>query len=204
ATSDASGNYSVANLISGSDYTVTIAKTGLTFTPASTVYTAIAANKTLNFTQTVVTPTYYTVSGTTKNGTTAVSGVTISAVSGSTTLTATSDASGNYTVANLVAGLDYTVTAAKSGVTFTPASTVYTAIAANKTLNFTQTVVTPTYYTVSGTTKNGTTAVSGVTISAVSGSTTLTATSDASGNYTVANLVAGLDYTVTAAKSGVT
>ncbi|MFH6946840.1 hypothetical protein, partial [Flavobacterium sp. FlaQc-50] len=94
---------------------------------------------------------------------------------------ATSDASGNYTVANLVAGLDYTVTAAKSGVTFTPASTVYTAIATNKTLNFTQ-AVTPVYYTVSGTVLNGATAVAGVTVSAVSGATTLTATSNASGN----------------------
>ncbi|PWB23519.1 glycosyl hydrolase family 18 protein [Flavobacterium sp. HTF] len=204
ATSDASGNYSIANLVSGSSYTVTIAKTGVTFTPASTVYDAISSNKTLSFTQTVVNPTYYTVSGTVLNGATPVSGATISAVSGSTTLTATSDASGNYSVANLVAGLNYTVTIAKTGVTFTPASTVYNAINSNKSLNFTQTVVNPVYYTVSGTTKNGTTAVSGVTISATAGTTTLTATSDASGNYTVANLVAGLDYIVTAAKSGAT
>ncbi|MTH15349.1 glycosyl hydrolase family 18 protein [Flavobacterium sp. LC2016-01] len=200
ATSDASGNYSIANLVSGSNYTVTIAKTGLTFTPASTVYNAINSNKTLNFTQ-VVTPVYYTVSGSILNGATPVSGATISAVTGTTTLTATSDASGNYSVANLVAGSDYTVTIAKTGLTFTPASTVYAAINANKTLNFTQ-VVTPVYYTVSGTVKNGTTAVSGATVSAISGTTTLTATSDASGNYSVANLVAGSDYTVTAAKTG--
>ncbi|WP_426484535.1 glycosyl hydrolase family 18 protein [Flavobacterium sp. 2] len=200
ATSDASGNYSIANLVSGSNYTVTIAKTGLTFTPASTVYNAINSNKTLNFTQ-VVTPVYYTVSGSVLNGATPVSGATISAVTGTTTLTATSDASGNYSVANLVAGSDYTVTIAKTGLTFTPASTVYSAINANKTLNFTQ-VVTPVYYTVSGSVLNGATAVSGVTISAVSGSTTLTATSDASGNYSVANLVSGSNYTVTAAKTG--
>ncbi|WP_082447195.1 glycosyl hydrolase family 18 protein [Flavobacterium sp. KJJ] len=200
ATSDASGNYSIANLAAGSDYTVTIAKTGLTFTPASTVYSAISSNKTLNFTQ-VVTPVYYTVSGTVLNGATPVSGATISAVTGTTTLTATSDASGNYSVANLVSGSNYTVTIAKTGLTFTPASTVYNAISSNKTLNFTE-VVTPVYYTVSGTTKNGTTAVSGVTVSATSGTTTLTATSDASGNYTVANLVAGSDYILTAAKTG--
>jgi GH18 family chitinase len=202
ATSDASGNYTLANLVAGSDYTVTIAKTGLTFTPASTVYTAINVNKTLSFTQTVVNPTYYTVSGTVLNGTTPVSGATISAVSGSTTLTATSDATGNYSIANLVSGSNYTVTIAKTGVTFTPASTVYNAISSSKTLNFTQTVVNPTYYTISGTTKNGTTAISGVTVSATSGSTTLTGTSDASGNYSIANLIAGSDYVVTAAKTG--
>src|SRR5690606_24086788 len=138
------------------------------------------ANKTLSFTQTVVNPTYYTVSGTVLNGTTPVSGATISAVSGSTTLTATSDAAGNYSIANLVSGSNYTVTIAKTGVTFTPASTVYNAISSSKTLNFTQTVVNPTYYTISGTTKNGTTAISGVAVSATSGSTTLTGTSDAS------------------------
>ncbi|PKB18936.1 glycosyl hydrolase family 18 protein [Flavobacterium sp. 5] len=202
ATSDASGNYSVVNLVSGSNYTVIVAKTGVTFTPVSTVYNAISSNKTLNFSQTVVNPTYYTVSGTVLNGTTPVSGVTVSAVSGTTTLTSTSDASGNYSVANLIAGSNYTVTAAKTGVTFTPASTVCTAISSNKTLNFTQTVVNPVYYTVSGTTKNGTNTVSGVTVSASSGTTTLTATSDASGNYTVANLVAGSDYVVSAAKTG--
>ncbi|WP_228519137.1 glycosyl hydrolase family 18 protein [Flavobacterium sp. LC2016-12] len=201
AISDASGNYSVANLVSGSNYTVTIAKTGLTFTPASTVYNAISSNKTLNFTQSIVNPVYYTVSGTVLNGATPVSGATISAVTGTTTLTATSDASGNYSVANLVSGSNYTVTIAKTGLTFTPASTVYSAISSNKTLNFTQ-VVNPVYYTVSGTTKNGTTAVSGVIVSAVTGTTTLTATSDAAGNYSVANLVAGSDYTVTAAKTG--
>jgi len=203
AVSDASGNYTVTNLVSGSDYTVTIAKAGVTFTPASTVYTAINSNKTLSFTQTVVMPTYYVVSGTVLNGTSPVSGATISAVTGTTTLTAVSDASGNYSVAGLIAGSNYTVTASKSGVTFTPASTVYTAIAGNKTLNFTQNVVAPVYYTVSGTTKNGTTVVAGVTISATSGATTLTAVSDASGNYSVANLVAGSDYTVTASKTGV-
>ena len=201
AVSDASGNYSVANLVSGSNYTVTIAKTGLTFTPASTVYNAISSNKTLNFTQ-VVTPVYYTVSGTVLNGTTPVSGATISAVTGTTTLTAVSDTSGNYSVANLISGSDYTITIAKTGLTFTPASTVYNAISSNKTLNFTQSVVNPVYYTVSGSVKNGTTAVSGVTVSATSGTTTLTATSDASGNYTVANLIAGSDYAVTAAKTG--
>jgi GH18 family chitinase len=302
ATTNASGVYSIANLPSGGNYTVTAALAGQTYTPASTVYTNLTANKTLNFTQDVivvgaslisgtvkngtapvsgakvelilpwtdnshpyvskiaitdaqgkysfdnavlagyttisslklntwengevvylpsnlanfavpatatvydfntgaVTPVYYTVSGTVLNGTTPVSGATISAVTGTTTLTAVSDASGNYSVANLVSGSNYTVTIAKTGLTFTPASTVYNAISSNKTLNFTQ-VVSPVYYTVSGTTKNGTTAVAGVTISATSGTTTLTATSDASGNYSITTLVAGSDYAVTATKTG--
>jgi GH18 family chitinase len=204
AVSDANGAYSVANLVAGADYTVTAAKSGQTFTPASTIYTAISANKTLDFALVFVTPTFYTVSGTVKNGSTAISGVTVTATSGANTLTAVSDANGAYSIANLVAGADYTVTAAKSGQSFTPASTVYTAISANKTLNFALVVVTPTYYTVSGTIKNGSTAISGVTVSATSGGNTLTAVSDANGAYSVANLVSGSDYTVTAAKTGLT
>ncbi|MGO4771764.1 glycosyl hydrolase family 18 protein [Flavobacterium sp. W22_SRS_FK3] len=305
ATTNASGVYTIANLPSGGNYTVTAALAGKTYTPASTVYTNLTANKTLNFTQdviivgaskisgtvkngtnpvsgakvelilpwtdnthpyvskiavtdaqgkysfdnailngytsisslklntwengevvylpnnlanfpvpatatvydfntNVVTPTYYTVSGTVLNGSAPVSGATITAVSGSATLTAVSDANGNYSVANLAAGLDYTVTITKTGLTFTPASTVYTGINSNKTINFTQTVINPTYYTVSGTVLNGSAAVSGATISAVSGSTTLTGTSDASGNYSIANLVSGSNYTVTIAKTGLT
>ncbi|WP_264530669.1 glycosyl hydrolase family 18 protein [Flavobacterium sp. N502540] len=202
AVSDTSGNYSIANLVSGANYTVTAAKSGLSFTPVSTVYAVINSNKILNFTQ-IVAPIYYTVSGTVLNGTTAIAGVTISATSGTTTLTSVSDASGNYSIANLISGTNYTVTAAKSGLSFTPVSTVYSAINSNKTLNFTQ-IATPVYYTVSGTVLNGTTAVGGVTISATSGTTTLTSVSDASGNYVIANLVAGLDYIITAAKAGLT
>jgi GH18 family chitinase len=204
AVSDATGAYSVVNLVSGSDYTVTAAKKGQTFTPVSTVYTVIAANKTLNFTQNVVTPTYYTVSGTVMNGTTAVSGVTVTATSGANTLIAVSDATGAYSVANLVSGSDYTVTAAKTGQTLTPASTVYTAISANKTLNFTLNVVTPTYYTVSGSVLDGTTPVSGATVTATSTGGTFTAVSSASGAYSIANLPSGANYTVTIAKTGQT
>ncbi|MWB93208.1 T9SS sorting signal type C domain-containing protein [Flavobacterium sp. GA093] len=204
ATSDASGNYSIANVVGGSNYTVTAAKTGLSFTPASTVYNAIAANQTLNFVQ-VVSPVYYTVSGTTKNGSVAVAGVTVSAVSGTTTLTATSDASGNYTVANLVAGSDYIVTAAKTGVTFSPASTVYSAISSNKTLNFTQNIVSGNL--ISGSVKNGSTPVAGAKVELIlpwtdntHGYASIIALTDASGNFTYNNSVLAGYTTITSLK----
>ncbi|PXY46303.1 glycosyl hydrolase family 18 protein [Flavobacterium hydrophilum] len=209
ATTDAQGKYSFDNAVVNGYITISSLKLNawengdVTYLPSNLTNFPVPTNPTVyDFNTTTVTPTYYTVSGTVLNGTTPVSGATISVVSGATTLTAVSDASGNYSVANLVSGSDYTVTITKTGVTFTPASTVYTAINSNKTLSFTQTVVNPIYYTVSGTTKNGTIAIAGVIVSATSGTTTLTAVSDASGNYSIANLVAGSDYTIMASKTG--
>lgn len=304
AVSNASGVYSVAGLTAGLNFTVTAAKSGFSYTPASTVYTAIDANKTLNFAQSAPI-VYYTVSGTVLNNTTPVSGVAVTATSTSGTFIGTTNASGAYTI-SLPSGGNYTVTAALAGQTYTPASTVYSNLVANKTLNFTQDAVVigtnkisgtvkngavlvsgakveiilpwtdnthpwksvialtdaqgkysfdntvvagyttisslklnswengevvylpsnlanfavpvnPTVYnfntsatartssyTVSGTVLNGTTPVSGATISAISGTTTLSALTDADGSYTFKNLASGSDYKVSAVKAGST
>lgn len=193
AVSNASGVYSVPGLTAGLNYTVTAAKTGFSYAPASTVYNAIDSNKTLNFTQGAVIVTY-TVSGTVLNGTTPVSGVTVTAASTAGNVTAATNASGAYTL-TLASGGNYTVTAALTGQTFTPASTVYSNLNANKTLNFTQDVVSTTNK-ISGTVKNGTTPVAGAKVEIVLPWTDSThnwksvlATTDASGNYTFDNSV---------------
>ncbi|MEN2402186.1 T9SS-translocated chitinase ChiA [Flavobacterium sp. MC2016-06] len=192
------GNFTFNNLASGQNYTLTALKATYTFTPVS------LTNVTTNQTAVVIqgTQPLYTVSGTVLDGTTAVSGVTVTATSGTVVLTAVSNASGVYSVAGLTAGLNFTVTAAKSGFSYTPASTVYTAIAANKTLNFTQSAPI-VYYTVSGTVLNGTTPVSGVTVTAASTGGNFTGVSNASGVYTV-SVPSGGNYTVTAALTGQT
>ncbi|KRD12497.1 glycoside hydrolase [Flavobacterium sp. Root901] len=194
----ATGNFTFNSLTSGQNYTVSALKATYTFTPVT--LTNVVVNQTgvvINGTQ----PTY-TVSGTVLNGSTGVSGVTVSAVSGSSTLTAVSNASGVYSIAGLTAGLNYTVTAAKTGFSYTPASTVYNAIDSNKTLNFSQGAAVVTY-TVSGTVLNGSTAVSGVTITAASTAGNVTATTNSSGAYTL-TLASGGNYTVTAALTGQT
>ncbi|WP_343707098.1 T9SS-translocated chitinase ChiA [Flavobacterium sp.] len=194
----ATGNFAFNNLTLGQNYSLTAVKASYTFVPVSlTNVTVNQTGVTINGTQ----PTY-TVSGTVLDGTTGVSGVTVSAVSGSTTLTGVSNASGAYSVAGLTAGLNFTVTAAKSGFSYTPASTVYNAIDANKTLNFTQGAAVVTY-TVSGTVLNGTTPVSGVTVTASSTAGNVTATTNASGAYSL-TLASGGNYTVTAALTGQT
>ena len=192
------GNFAFNNLTSGQNYTLTALKATYTFTPVT------LTNVTVNQTGVVINGTQptYTVSGTVLNGTTPVSGVTVSAVSGTTTLTAVSNASGVYSIAGLTAGLNFTVTAAKTGFSYTPASTVYNAIDSNKTLNFAQGAPIVNY-TVSGTVLNNTTPVSGVTVTAVFTGGSFAAVTNASGAYSL-SLPSGGNYTVTAALTGQT
>lgn len=193
AVSNASGAYSVAGLTAGLNFTVTAAKSGFSYTPASTVYNAIDANKTLNFTQGAAVVTY-TVSGTVLNGTTPVSGVIVTASSTAGNVTATTNSIGAYSL-TLASGGNYTVTAALTGQTFTPASTVYSNLNANKTLNFTQDVATTTSK-ISGTVKNGTIPVAGAKVELVLPWTdnnhnwkSVLATTDAQGKYSFDNSV---------------
>ncbi len=204
AVSNASGAYSVAGLTAGLNFTVTAAKSGYSYTPASTVYNAIDANKTLNFTQGAAVVTY-TVSGTVLNGTAPVSGVTVTASSTAGNVTATTNSSGAYSL-TLASGGNYTVTAALTGQTFTPASTVYSNLNANKTLNFTQDVVVSTSK-ISGTVKNGSTPVAGAKVELVLPWTDNThnwksviATTDAQGKYSFDNSVTDGYTTVTSLK----
>lgn len=192
------GNFTFNNLTSGQNYTLTALKASYTFVPVT------LNNVTVNQTAVVINGTQpvYTVGGTVLNGTTPVSGVTVSATSGTTVLTAVSNASGVYSVAGLTAGLNFTVTAAKSGFSYAPTSTVYNAIDANKTLNFIQGAPIVNY-TVSGTAVNNTTPVSGVTVTATSTTGNFTAVTNTSGVYSL-SLPSGGNYTVTAALTGQT
>ena len=134
ATTDTSGNYSFANLESGS-YTITPSMTGYIFTSVSQVVTVNGADVTGNdFTATASTGSTYSISGTVTTSTGGIlSGVTIT-LSGANTGTVLSDASGNYSFANLESG-SYTVTPSMTGYTFTPASQAVTVNGADVTGN---------------------------------------------------------------------
>lgn len=136
ATSDASGNYTISGLANGG-FTVTSAKLGYTFTPASLTVTVNGANVTgNNFTATPAAAGTYSISGTITSSSAALVGVTVT-LSGSGSTTATTDNSGNFSFSGIQNG-SYTLTPTKTGYTFTPASQTVTVNGANLTgKNFT-------------------------------------------------------------------
>ena len=187
---DGSGNYAFTSLLAGS-YTVTPSKVGVSFSPTSQNVTINSSSVTANFTSTVLT---YTVSGTVSG--TVVSGVTVS-LSGGSSATTTTDASGNFSFSNVVSGT-YTVTPSLTGYSFTPVNRTISVAGANVTgVNFTSTIQALNISgVISGTGGNG-------TIVTLSGSSAATTTADASGNYTFTGLQNGT-FTVTPSKSGFT
>ena len=200
-TTDASGNYIFNNVIDGS-YAVTPAKANYTFAPTNRNITISGANQTgQNFAGTYVPPTY-SISGTVTTSTgAAINGVTVT-LSGTGTGTATTDASGNYTLSNVIDG-GYTLTPTRTDYTFSPVNISVTVNSANQTgQNFAGTYVPPTY-SISGTVTTSTgAAINGVTVT-LSGTGTGSTTTDASGNYTFSNVVDG-SYAVTPTRTNYT
>ena len=127
------------------------------------------------------------------------SGATLT-LSGASTATTTANTSGAYSFTGLANG-SYTVTASKSGFTFSPSSLPVTVNGANVTgENFTASAVSPTTYSISGTISaaaNG----SGATVR-LAGAASATTTANSSGAYTFTGLANG-SYTVAASKSWV-
>ena len=136
----------------------------------------------------------------------AVSGVTMT-LSGASSATATTDASGNYSFSNLAAG-NYTVTPSLTNHTFTPASRSYANLSANQTAqNFTATATTSAF-SIGGTVRVGTTGLGGVTMTLTSptpaGFTPRTVMTTSAGAYTLTNVPAGRNYTLTPTKTNYT
>lgn len=130
-TTDASGNYTFANLANGS-YTVTPGLTGFTFTPTSSAETVSGANiASVDFTAAAVVGATFSISGTVTSGGTGLAGVTMT-LSGAGSGTTTTDASGNYTFSSLANG-SYTITPGLTGFTFTPTSSPQTVSSADIT-----------------------------------------------------------------------
>ncbi|CAA9202294.1 T9SS-translocated chitinase ChiA [Flavobacterium collinsii] len=212
AVSTASG-YSLS-LPSGGNYTITAAAAGKTYTPASTVYTNLIADKTLNFVEFNVGTSK--ISGTVKNGTVPIAGAKVEIIlpwtdnaHGWKSVLATTDAQGNYSFANSVVDGYTTISSLKlnawqnNDVNYFPNNLTSFAVPATpQVYNFnTSATARTSSYAINGKVLNGTTPVSGALVSAVSGTTTLTATTAADGSYSFANLASGSDYKVTAAKT---
>ncbi len=190
-SADGAGSYSFPGVANGS-YTVTVTRTGYTFSPASQPVTITASTSVtgVNFTGQAI-PTW-SIGGTVTGG----AGAAV-ALTGAANMNATADVSGNYSFTGLTNG-SYTVAASKSGYTMSPSSQAVTVSGANVSgVNFTAQPI-PTY-SVSGTISPAATGA-GALVSLSSGATT---TADGSGNYAFSGLSNGT-YTVTPTKSGIT
>jgi len=177
--SDVNGNYT-GTVTYGWSGTVTPAKTGYTFTPASKTYTNVTSDQ-LNQSY-IATINTYTISGSA-----GVGGATMGGLPGNPV----SDANGNYT-GTVDYGFSGTVTPAKTGYTFNPASKTYTNVTSDQ-LNQSYTATLNTY------TISGNAGVGGATMGGLPGNPV----SGANGDYndTVTYNWSG---TVTPAKTGYT
>ncbi|HEX8335762.1 MAG TPA: carboxypeptidase regulatory-like domain-containing protein, partial [Pyrinomonadaceae bacterium] len=193
ATTDANGAYTFTNLPAGAAYTVTPVKPGYDFAPASRSFTDLGADQTADFT---VTPSNVTLSGRATSGGAALAGVTVT-LSGSKSGTATTDAQGNYSFTVTSEG-SYTVTASKTFYTFAPPSLTFNNPTSARTADFEGTLK---RHKITGRVVDKNNAgMAGVAV-ALTGSLTVNAVTDAQGNYSLTNLLAGGDYAVTASKS---
>jgi inhibitor of cysteine peptidase len=201
AITDASGNYTFNGLYNGS-YTVTPSRIGFTFNLANSPQTVSGANiPGVNFIATPVQAATYSISGQVTSNGSGLSGVAV-ALSGASSATAITGAGGNYAFTGLANG-SYTITPSKAGFTFNPASSPQTVSGANTPgVNFIATPVQAATYSISGQVTSNGSGLSGVGVG-LSGASSATAITDASGNYAFTGLYNG-SYTVTPSRIGFT
>ncbi|PYS71331.1 MAG: hypothetical protein DMF69_10725, partial [Acidobacteria bacterium] len=138
-TTDASGNYSFANLPTNGNYTVTPSNPIFSFAPSSQTFNNLAAVRVANF---VGTQTIVSISGNVVDASNApLNNVTLSltkdGVAAGTTQT---NALGDYGFANLAAGSNYVVT---PGGSFIPSSQTFGNLTTNGVANFKAAPITP-------------------------------------------------------------
>jgi len=199
-TTNASGNVSV-DVPTGSGYTVTATKLSQTASASATAVTGSTTNVSLTLPNPptgslLVTATWGFALANCSNC------VTLSGGPASISVTGSTDASGNVTFTNVVAGSGYTVTAVRSGITGTASASIVASTTSPVT------VALPAGVVNANVKWGGSLAASGATLTITGGPNAVNLTgltADASGAYS-ANLPAGngTSYTITAAKAGQT
>ena len=189
-----SGAYSKAVPVGWSG-TVTASKSGYTFSPTSKTFSNVTTHQTQDFLGMPTTVTISGVVGTSSGSPMSGVGLTFSGSDG--TVTTTTDVSGHYSRA-VTYGWSGTVTASKSGYTFSPTSKTFSNVTADQTQNFTGTAQS---VLISGTVSRSSDGapLSGVSVSYTGGSTT----TDSSGYYFF-QAASGWSGTVTPSKGGYT
>ncbi len=206
---DANGNYTITVPASCAPYTVTPSMSGLTFTPANQSVMVTSANVTgINF---AAQAPNVSISGQVADcyGT-GIPGVTVTAHDpiGGTTITATTDSGGYYTLAvgSQCDSVTFTVTPALAGYSFTPTSKSVTISTTNVTgVNFQGL---PGSLSISGRVmKCDGSGLQGVTISLTPNAGNAPVITDASGSYVITGIsgtCTSANYTVTPSMAGYT
>jgi N-acetylneuraminic acid mutarotase len=197
------GVFQFGNLTGGYTYTVTPTTAPYAFAPASRTFVALTVNEDdANFTATIGHDIHGQVVG---NDGLGLGGVTLT-LSGTLSRTTTTDDDGFYVFANLSPNAPYTVTPSKQGYSFSPPSRTYPVLNGSEEADFFGETA-PFNITGHVADANGNPIIA-VTLTLTGdhfGTPVLeTAITDASGNYTFANLFEGGDYTITPVKIGYT
>lgn len=125
---DANGFYTFGLLTSANNYTISVTVPNYIFTPQ--VVNNLVKNVRLD-----LSPLVFGISGQATTCSGPQGGVTMTLTDGKS-LTATTDGSGYYSLANLPAGRNYTITPSQTGVSFTPPSRTFSNLSADQSANF--------------------------------------------------------------------
>ena len=187
-TTDASGNYSFPDVPHGTDYSLSIFKTGYTFSPSSPSGT-VTSEAALNI---VATPLVYTISGNLRN--TASGPIWAYTVGGGALGNVTTNSLGHYSISNVPYGTAYTITPLASYYAFNPVSRSGTTTG-NVTADFIGTHT----YTLSGTILAAGQSLPGAL---VDGGALGTQTTNGAGQYQFLKVVEGTSYSLSPSKAG--
>ena len=191
--SSTDGSYSFAALTAGQSYVVSPSSSDFDFAPLSTTIQDLSGDQTVNFTGTARS---ISISGSVvdENGS-PLNGARVN-LSGSQSNSALTDLQGTFQFGNLVVTGTYTVTITKQHYSFATDSYTFESPHQNVTVvfdgQFNRHTIDGRIMRANGT---GVIAFAGVTVQ-LTGSTTSSATTDANGYYSFANLAAGGSYTV--------
>ncbi|HYY95977.1 MAG TPA: carboxypeptidase regulatory-like domain-containing protein, partial [Pyrinomonadaceae bacterium] len=191
-TTDAAGNFSFVDLPRGATYTLTPSLRFYASAPASQTFDNLSADGSVVFN---MSPATHTVGGrVTENGA-GLGGVTVT-LSGAKSVTAATDADGNYSFTNLNADGSYTVAASKTHYTFASSSQTFDGLDADARADFAATL---SRHQITGRVlRQDGTGLAGATLT-LSGSQSSTTTTDSGGGFSFTNLGDGGSYTVTPA-----
>ena len=194
-TTDSNGYYSFAEVAAGETYTITPISTDFAFTPASKTFADLGADQTADFSgQSQLISIRGKVSDANGNP---LAGVTID-LTGSQSISTTTDASGSFQILNLPMSGTYTVSVSKTHYTFTTSTRSFDHPTQNVTADFSGSL---NRHSISGriTRVNGD-GIGGLTVQL--GQTPATSVvTDANGYYSFTALAAGQNYAVAPSSS---